>query len=198
MFSYQMCAPRWLSQEWGGWRDCASVWRFAHRSLSDARLVSELASGESLGEACPALVSVMSGFIRRDRDLNCINSRLFPIVFWWNLQPIKAAQLRTEDSPRIPEDQLNKKEGEKKITMSLPPLLFIPLSPPPAFYSISPSTSFSVSVVTDGADTFWTEARCRRWPIGGVFELIIIPESAHRHPCPYSWWKNKSCVRSWT
>ncbi len=37
--------------------------------------------------------------------------------------------------------------------MSLPPLLFIPLSPPPALYSISPSISFSVSVVTDGADT---------------------------------------------
>lgn len=129
MFSYQMCAPRWLSQEWGGWRDCASVWRFAHRSLSDARLVSELASGESLGEACPALVSVMSGFIRRDRDLNCINSRLFPIVFWWNLQPIKAAQLRTEDSPRIPEDQLNKKEGEKKNhNVSATPPLYSPLS----------------------------------------------------------------------
>lgn len=81
--------------------------------LGDARLGSERASGESLRKACPALLSVMSGFIRRDRGLNCINSRLFPIVFWWNLQPIKAAQLRTEDSPRIPEDQLNKEEEEK-------------------------------------------------------------------------------------
>jgi len=97
--------------------------------LSDARLVSELAPGESLGEACPALVSVMSGFIRRDRDLNCINSRLFPIVFWWNLQPIKAAQMRTEDSPRIPEDQLNKKEGGKKYhNVSATPPLYSPLS----------------------------------------------------------------------
>lgn len=53
----------------------------AQISLGDARLISEQASGESLRKACPALVSVMSGFIRRDRDLNCINSRLFPIVF---------------------------------------------------------------------------------------------------------------------
>ncbi len=165
----------------------------ARTELGDARLRSERASGESLRKACPALLSVMSGFIRRDRGLNCINSRLFPIVFWWNLQPIKAAQLLTEDSPRIPEDQLNKRK-KRKITMSLPPLLFIPLSPPPAFYSISPSISFSVSVVTDGADTFCTEARCCSWPIGGVFELIIIPERARHHPCPCSWRKNKSCI----
>lgn len=127
-------------------RLCASVWRCAHRSLSDARLVSELASGESLGEACPALVSVMSGFIRRDRDLNCINSRLFPIVFWWNLQPIKAAQLRTEDSPRIPEDQLNKKEGGKKSQClchpsSLFPSLLLPLSTLSPLPSVSPCLS---------------------------------------------------------
>jgi len=115
--------------------------------LSDARLVSELAPGESLGEACPALVSVMSGFIRRDRDLNCINSRLFPIVFWWNLQPIKAAQMRTKDSPRIPEDQLNKKEGGKKISQclchpsSLFPFLLLPLSTPSPLPSVSPCLS---------------------------------------------------------
>ncbi len=122
-----------------------SVETRAQISLGDARLRSERASGESLRKACPALLSVMSGFIRRDRGLNCINSRLFPIVFWWNLQPIKAAQLLTEDSPRIPEDQLNKRK-KRKITMSLPPLLFIPLSPPPAFYSISlPSVSQCLS-----------------------------------------------------
>lgn len=90
------------------------------RALGDARL----ASGEPLRKACSALLSVMSGFIRRDRGLNCVNSRLFPIVFWWNLQPIKAERLRTEDSPRIPEDQLNKKEEEKKTSQCLchPPL----------------------------------------------------------------------------
>lgn len=96
--------------------------------LGDARLGSERASGESLRKACPALLSVMSGFIRRDRGLNCINSRLFPIVFWWNLQPIKAAQLRTEDSPRIPEDQLNKEEEEKNHNVSATPPLYSPLS----------------------------------------------------------------------
>ncbi len=57
-----------------------SVETRAQISLGDARR-SERASGESLRKACPALLSVMSGFIRRDRGLNCINSRLFPIVF---------------------------------------------------------------------------------------------------------------------
>ncbi len=119
-----------------------SVETRAQISLGDARLRSERASGESLRKACPALLSVMSGFIRRDRGLNCINSRLFPIVFWWNLQPIKAAQLRREDSPRIPEDQLNKKEEEKKSQClchpsSLFPSLLLPLYTPSPLPSVS-------------------------------------------------------------
>lgn len=163
--------------------------------LGDARLGSERASGESLRKACPALLSVMSGFIRRDRGLNCINSRLFPIVFWWNLQPIKAAQLRTEDSPRIPEDQLNKEEEEKNHNVSATPPLYSPLSSS-RFILHLPFHQF-LSVCRHSWCGHFLHWSCCSWPIGGVFELIIIPESARYNPCPYSWRKNKSCNRSW-
>ncbi len=169
-----------------------SVETRAQISLGDARR-SERASGESLRKACPALLSVMSGFIRRDRGLNCINSRLFPIVFWWNLQPIKAAQLRREDSPRIPEDQLNKKRKKKNHNVSATPPLYSPLSSS-RFILHLPFHQFLSVCRHWWCGHFGTEARCCSWPIGGVFELIIIPESARHHPYPYSWRKNNRAI----
>lgn len=99
------------------------------------------------------------GFGERTGCLNCINSALFSSSILVDFQPIKAPLLRAEGSPRIPEDQLNKKENHN---VSATPPLYSSLSPPFPLY-LSPLPSVSHTVCRHRRCTDLMAARRRVW-----------------------------------